>query len=58
MSSPKKKERTYRAPVEHVAKVPLTAEEYVELHSVAEFERDTHAGVMRKALREYADKTR
>lgn len=42
-----------RGPIEHVAKVPLTAEERVELETIATLERSTHAEVLRRALHEY-----
>lgn len=53
-----KRRQSNRGPVAHIARVPLTQEEHVELQTVATRERATFADTMRKALREYADKRR
>lgn len=50
-----KQRRAPRGPVEHIVKVPLTAEERTELEQVAELDRATYSHVMRRALHEYHD---
>jgi hypothetical protein len=45
--------RNKRGPIEHVAKVPLTAEERVELETIATLERSSYAEILRRALHEY-----
>lgn len=47
--------KTNRPPVAHIARVPLTELEHIELQTIATMERSTYADTMRRALREYVD---
>lgn len=50
--------KTNRGPVAHIARVRMTGDEREELVTIATLDRTTYSDVIRRAIREYAERRR